>query len=143
MRVLVADDDLVYRNLMQGLLSQWDLEPVVVADGSEAMRVLQSPDAPELVILDWMMPEMDGFEVCQAVRSLPRLADRYILIMTGSRNKSDLKKVLVAGADNYLLKPFEPIDLQMHIRSAMRILRLQKELKNLQEQTGVAPAVER
>lgn len=128
MKILIADDDPVYRSLLERMLKQWDYEPVVVSDGLEAMAVLRAPDAPKLVILDWMMPQMDGFEVCRQVRQLYPDANYYIILLTGSRQKEEIIKVLVAGADDYLLKPFDPLDLKIRLRAARRILDLQASL---------------
>jgi len=76
---------------------------------------------------------MDGFELCQLVRSRCTEQEIYILLMTGSRKKEDVMKVLVAGADDYLIKPFDPTDLKIHLRTAMRILSLQNELREYRE----------
>ena len=131
MRILVADDDPVYRSLVEGLLREWHFEPVLAADGAEAWRILQHDDPVCLVLLDWMMPGMDGFEVCKRIRREGRLGNTYILIMTGSRKKEDILKVVVAGADDYLIKPFDPVDLKIRLRNAMRMLHLQEELAEL------------
>jgi len=131
MRVLVADDDPVYRSLLGDLLRQWQFEPVTVSNGRAALEMLQRPEGPRLAILDWMMPQMDGFEVARAIRADKATEDIYVLLITGSRNKEEVMKVLVCGADDYLIKPFQPIDLKLHLRTAMRIQHLQQELKEL------------
>ncbi len=125
MKILIADDDPVYRSLLESMLKQWGYEVIVACDGKEAMEVLSQPDAPMLVIIDWMMPEMDGFEVCRQVRQLRPESNCYIILLTGSRQKEEIIKVLVAGADDYLLKPFDPLDLKIHLRAARRIIDLQ------------------
>ena len=131
MRILVADDDPMYRSLLGDLLRQWQFEPVTVSNGRAALEMLQRPDGPRLIILDWMMPEMDGFEVTRTIRAEKATEGIYVLLITGSRNKEDVMKVLVCGADDFLIKPFEPMDLKIHLRTAMRILHLQQELKEL------------
>jgi DNA-binding response OmpR family regulator len=128
MQILVADDDPVYRNLLQGLLEQSHFEVVLAADGAEAWAILQRPDAPAFAILDWMMPEMDGFEVCRRIRQAKGNSTPYILLMTGNGEREELLKVLVAGADDYLLKPFEPLDLRIRLRTGIRILSLEEQL---------------
>ena len=131
MKVLVADDDPVCRGLLQSLMVPWGFEVVLAADGEQALQVLRGADPPRLVILDWMMPKVDGFEVCKAVRASGGGGnDTYILLVTGSRNKEDIMKVVVAGADDYLTKPFEPLDLKIRLRMAMRVMHLQDELKS-------------
>lgn len=128
MRVLVADDDPVCRALVGELVTPWGFEVTTATDGVEAMGVLRRPDPPPLVILDWNMPRMDGFEVCCAVRRSMGGDRTYILLVTGSRNRDDLMKVVVAGADDYLTKPFEPADLKIRLRTAVRIIHMQEEL---------------
>jgi DNA-binding response OmpR family regulator len=134
MQVIVADDDPVYRDLLRDLLTQWHFDVFVVSDGNEAWNAMQGPDAPRLVILDWMMPGLDGFEVCKMARTENLKQDVYIILLTGSRKKEEIMKVLVAGADDYLIKPFEPVDLKIHLRTARRILDLQAELAELRQQ---------
>jgi DNA-binding response OmpR family regulator len=134
MRILVADDDAVYHSLLESLLAQWGYEPVFAWNGNEAWEILRQEDAPRLVILDWMMPGMDGYNVCRKVRQELLREDIYILILTSSCLKEDIIKVLVAGADDYLIKPFEPLDLKIHLRMAKRILDLQAELADAKRQ---------
>lgn len=128
MKILVADDDAVYRSLLERMLTQWDYEVVIACDGQEALEVLHGPSPPKLVILDWMMPQVDGFEVCLCIRQTNPESDYYIILLTGSRQKEEIIKALVAGADDYLLKPFDPLDLKIRLRAARRILDLQSAL---------------
>ena len=128
MQILIADDDPVYRTLVESLLVEWGYEVALACDGNEAWEILQRSEAPELVILDWMMPGIDGFEICQRVRQADLPREVYIILMTGTSRKEDIIKVLVAGADDYLIKPFEPLDLKIRLRAARRILDLQAEL---------------
>lgn len=128
MRVLVADDDAVYRQLLRNLLESWHFEPVVVEDGQKAWELLRDDGGFPIVVLDWFMPWMDGCEVCRHVRALGR-DDIYILLMTANPNKDEAVQVLVAGADDYLAKPFAPAELQVHLRMATRLLNLQQELR--------------
>ena len=134
MRILVADDDAVYRRLLEEMLGGWGFDVRLVADGAEALAVMGSDDPPELLIVDWDMPRMDGFEVTRAVRGEPRTENTYVLLITGTRSKEDVMQVLVCGADDYLIKPFDPIDLKVHIRAAMRVVELQKELQQLKRE---------
>ncbi len=128
MRILVADDDPVYRNLLQGLLEETHFEVVLAANGAEAWALLQRPDAPTLAILDWMMPEMDGDEVCRKIRQTKGNSIPYILLMTSNNRREELLRVLVAGADDYILKPFEPLDLKIRLRTGIRILNFEEQL---------------
>lgn len=140
MQILIADDDPTYRSLLEGLLREWHFESIVVEDGRQAWEILQRENAPKLLLLDWMMPEMDGFEVCKNVRDLNDADSIYIIIITGSRNKKDMMRVVVAGADDYLMKPFEPIDLKIHLRNATRFLRVREELDQLRRTGAREPS---
>lgn len=131
MRVLVADDDPVYRDLLGDLLRQWHFDVILACDGNEAWNILRGASPPQLVLLDWMMPGLDGFEVCKKVRGGDLERNVYIILLTGSRMKEEIMQVLVAGADDYLIKPFEPADLKIHLRTARRILELQADLAEL------------
>jgi DNA-binding response OmpR family regulator len=133
MRVLVADDDPVYRKLLEDLLTKWHLEAVPAEDGGEALEIMAGDDAPRLVLLDYEMPRADGFEVARTIRSAKPTQAAYVIMITGSRNRDEIMRVLVSGADDYLIKPFDPMDLKIHLRSAMRVLHLQEELERLKQ----------
>ncbi len=126
MQILVADDDPTCRSHLQDLLEESHFEVVLASDGVEALEILQRPDAPTLAILDWMMPGMEGYEVCRKIRQVKGNSIPYILLVTSNSSREELLKVLVAGADDYLIKPFEPLDLKIRLRTAIRILTLQK-----------------
>jgi len=137
MQVLIADDDPVYRSLLAELLTQWEYDVVVACDGLEAWNLFQADPPPKLVLLDWMMPGLDGFDLCSKIRnesSAPN--DTYIILLTGSRRKSEIITALVAGADDYLIKPFEPLDLKIRLRAAKRILDLCAEVAELRQPVG-------
>ena len=134
MRILVADDDQIYRTVLQELLTDWQFEVILASDGQEALDVMAGEDSPQLVILDWEMPKVDGFEVARTICGGDVGHRAYVLMITNSRRKQDIMQVLVCGADDYLIKPFDPIDLKIRLRSAIRTLRLQEELDQLREQ---------
>lgn len=136
MRVLVADDDPVFCALMQRLLQGWHFDVVLAADGVEAWEILGGDDPPRLVLLDWMMPGMDGYEVCKMMRNQKGRKNVYVMIVTGTRKKDDIMKVVLAGADDYLIKPFDPVDLKIRLRNAMRVLHLQDDLDELRRAKG-------
>jgi len=131
MRSLVADDDPVCRQAMADWVSSWGFQTLLAGDGVEALRILRAPDPPPLVILDWNMPRLDGFEVCRMIRESPGGDGTYILLVTGARGREEIMKVIVAGADDYLAKPIEPIDLKIRLRTAVRVLHMQAELRAL------------
>ncbi|MGC9453740.1 MAG: response regulator [Phycisphaerae bacterium] len=135
-QILVADDDPVYQDLLRDLLEEWGYETIVVGDGEAAWDMLQRDSAPKLVILDWMMPGVDGFEICRRLRADNQKQDVYVLLLTASRMEDEIIKVLVAGADDFLLKPFQPLELKIHLRAANRILDLQEELYSERQERG-------
>jgi phosphoserine phosphatase RsbU/P len=127
-RVLIAEDDAVSRRLLEATLEKWGYEVITTADGLQALDELGRPDAPSLAILDWMMPGLDGAEVCLKAREVA--ADRllYIILLTAKARKEDVVEGLTAGADDYVVKPFDRAELKARIHAGERILRLQAEL---------------
>lgn len=128
MRILIAEDDMVSSRVLETTLAKWGHEAVVAHDGVEALAVLQSSGAPSLAILDWMMPGMDGVEVCRKVRQLPGTTPTYVILLTAKGNKEDVVAGLEAGADDYLTKPFERSELRARIEVGARFVSLQKKL---------------
>ncbi|MFA6132680.1 MAG: diguanylate cyclase [Phycisphaerae bacterium] len=127
MRLLIAEDDCVSSRILQGMLQNWGHEVVVTSDGRQAWEQLQVPDAPSMVILDWVMPHLDGIEVCLRLRQLKRDIRPYIILLTGKDQKRDMIQGLGAGADDYVTKPFDPDELRVRIDAGRRILDLQIE----------------
>src|SRR5664280_1844631 len=99
MRILIAEDDAVSRRILEATLTKWDYEVVVTTDGTQALEALQKQDAPSLAVLDWMMPGLDGSEVCRQIRQT--IGDRllYVLLLTAKGSKDDIVEGLTAGAD--------------------------------------------
>ena len=128
MKVLVADDSPVSRHLLKVALCSSGYETHLVADGAEALRVLEQEESPKLVILDWMMPHMDGVEVCRAIRK--RAAERYvyIILLTANGQQEEINEGLEAGADDYITKPFDLQELKARLRVGKRILELHEQL---------------
>lgn len=120
MKILIADDSLVSRHLLEATLRKWGYEVVVACDGEEALALLQKDDAPALAILDWMMPGMTGLEVCRRVRVRAREPYTYILLLTSKSQKEDLIEGMEAGADDYITKPFDLRELDARIQAVMR-----------------------
>lgn len=131
MRILVAEDDPVVSCLLADLLAQWGYTVDAVADGREARQLLLGPDAPQLAILDWMLPGVDGPDICSAVRAREQQAYVYILMLTAKTAKAELIAALEAGADDYLVKPFDAYELKARLMAGRRILDLQDRLQNL------------
>lgn len=128
MKVLVADDDRFSRMVLSRTLRSWGYEVEEAVDGAEAAAALSRPDGPELGIVDWMMPGMDGPEVCRRVRELGAEPYRYLMLLTSKNAREDLVQGLNSGADEYLSKPFDPLELQARLRIGRRLLDLQREL---------------
>ncbi len=125
-RILVAEDDAVSRELICARLTKWGYEVLVTQNGAEAMTELRKKDAPSLAILDWMMPGMDGLEICRRVREVDRVL--YIILLTARGSKAHLVEGLGAGADDYLIKPFDKDELQARILVGLRVMALQAAL---------------
>jgi diguanylate cyclase (GGDEF)-like protein len=133
MKVLVAEDNPVFQSMLRALLTKWGYDVVPARDGLEAWRILDSAGAPRLAILDWMMPGMDGVELCRRVRSAAREPYIYILLLTARTESEDLVQGMEAGADDYLTKPFNAHELRVRLRAGRRILDLQEELMAARE----------
>jgi diguanylate cyclase (GGDEF)-like protein len=139
MRVLIADDDRLSARVLEVNLKKGGYDVTVVPDGSKAWEILKSDDRPQIAILDWMMPVMDGPEVCRQVRRAggPYV---YILLLTGNTDRDAFVTGLDAGADDYIRKPFDSAELQARLRSATRIVELEEKLRRqatLDALTGV------
>ena len=128
MRVLIAEDDSISRTVLQGLLTRWGYEVTVAHDGTEAWNALQQSDAPRLVVLDWLMPGMDGVEICRKLRETPSSAYTYIVLLTVKNDPESVVEGLDAGADDYMVKPYRMEELRSRLRAGKRILELQETL---------------
>jgi phosphoserine phosphatase RsbU/P len=128
MRILIAEDDPVPRTVLERTLKKWGHEVVLTCDGAEAWQALERPDAPKLAILDWIMPHLDGPDVCRKVRDLVRPEPTYIILLTSKQQKEDIVIGLDSGADDYVTKPFDQQELQSRIRVGERMLTLQQKL---------------
>jgi DNA-binding response OmpR family regulator len=128
MKVLIAEDDPVSRRLLEASLNKWGYEVVVTSDGAEAWEALRSGGAAALAILDWMMPGMDGPQICQRVRQDPQTRSTYLILLTALGQKKDVVAGLQAGADDYVTKPFDPEELRARVQVGVRVLELQGQL---------------
>jgi len=126
--VLIAEDDPTSRHLLRVTLEKWDFEVQVCCDGHEAWQQLQCDDAPQLALLDWMMPGVDGAEICRRLRRLPHKQGRYVILLTAKDQKQDLAEGLDSGADDYIVKPFDPRELKARLQVGIRMLLMQQAL---------------
>jgi two-component system cell cycle response regulator len=133
-KILIADDSIVSRHLLEATLRKWGYEVMVACDGAEALGLLQREDAPALIILDWMMPGMTGVEVCRRIRLRDSEPYTYILLLTSKSQKEDLIEGMEAGADDYITKPFDQNELQVRLRAGIRLVELQTQLLKAREE---------
>lgn len=128
MRILVAEDDPTTRRMLEVTLGKWGYHVCTCADGVEAWRILQEMDAPPLVILDWMMPHMDGLQVCRNLRQRSGQKPTYVILLTARESGEDIVAGLRAGADDYVTKPFDRDELQARVQVGVRVVELQQNL---------------
>lgn len=132
--VLIAEDDPVSRRIIEATLRKWGYEVVVACDGKEAMKVLKYGEAPRLAILDWMMPGMDGIQICKEIRKASTQQYTYIILLTAKSHKQDVIAGLDSGADDYITKPFDSHELKARLHAGSRIMDLQAELLSMREE---------
>ncbi|MCH8062544.1 MAG: response regulator [Chloroflexi bacterium] len=134
MKVLVAEDDRSTRLLLETTLLRWGYDVSTAANGSDAWEAIQGEDPPELVILDWMMPDMDGVEVCQKISETEGLTPPYVILLTSKGRREDIVEGLRAGADDYVTKPFDSEELRARVSVGERLLELQQQ--RLEQETA-------
>ncbi len=128
MRVLIAEDDPTSRLLLRKVLEKWGYEVTVTDNGAAAWEILRTEESPRLAILDWMMPEMDGVEVCRRCRGLETHQPPYIILLTALGDKDHVVTGLEAGADDYVGKPYDPAELRARVEVGRRLVELNAEL---------------
>lgn len=128
MRILIAEDDRMSCRLLERTLIGWGHEVVITHDGAQAWAALQEKDAPQFAILDWMMPGIDGVEVCRRVRQRQTAAPTYIILLTAKGRKADIVEGLLAGANDYVTKPFDRAELQARVQVGTTVVELQRKL---------------
>jgi two-component system cell cycle response regulator len=134
MQVLVVDDSAVYRKLIGDHLRSWDFEVTLAESGSAAWEILEHPDAPKLVLLDWVLPDLDGIELCQRIRHSGSSGHYvYVILLTSKEGRQNMLDAMKAGADDYLAKPFDEMELKARLLVGKRILELQEELVTARE----------
>lgn len=137
MKVLIAEDEFVSRTILEAILTKWGFEVVVTNDGESALAAMKEPDAPQLALLDWMMPGLDGLAVCQALRKLKRRDTVYLILLTSKSERGDMVQGLEAGADDYIVKPYNKEELHARVQVGRRIITIQNELREWEKLQGV------
>lgn len=132
MKVLIADDSPTMRRLLYSTLKEWGYEVVQAHDGEQALQILSEDDPPPIAILDWVMPKITGPELCRQVRSRKSRTYTYILLLTSKAQHQDLIEGMGAGADDYIVKPFDRPEMEVRLRAGRRIVDLQTELMQMQ-----------
>ncbi|HXM21495.1 MAG TPA: response regulator, partial [Terriglobales bacterium] len=134
MQALVVDDSAVYRKLIGDHLRSWGFGVTLAETGSEAWRILQQPGSPKLVLLDWVLPDLDGIELCQRIRQAGSSGPYvYVILLTSKEGRQNMLDAMQAGADDYLVKPFDELELKARLLVGKRILDLQEELVSARE----------
>ena len=127
-RILIAEDHYVSRHLLERNLSNWGFQVTTAEDGEAAVRVLEGENAPPLAIIDWMMPRLDGLEVCRRVRAQTGRPYIYLVLLTAKSHKEEIATGLEAGADDYVIKPFDPDELRARLKVGQRVVELERQL---------------
>jgi len=134
MQALVVEDSAVYRKLIGDHLRSWGFGVTLAVSGSEAWQILEKPDSPKLVLLDWVLPDLDGIELCKRIRQAGSSGPYvYVILLTSNEGQQNMLDALQAGADDYLVKPFDELELKARLLVGKRILDLQEELVSARE----------
>ena len=138
MKILIVEDNAPTLKMLETLLTKWGYEVDIAGDGRGALEIVNSPDPPRLILLDWMLPEMDGIELCKTIRKSTSGAETsYIILLTARAEKEDVVAGLQAGADDYIVKPFNSDELRVRINAGKRIIELQDALDRRAKIQGV------
>jgi two-component system cell cycle response regulator len=133
MKILLADDEPIARTMLEHWLTGWGYKVVAVKDGEAALAAMKADPEIRLAVVDWVMPKVDGLGVCRAIRGGPQEPYVYVLLLTARDNKADIVEGLDAGADDYLVKPCNPLELKVRLRAGRRVIELQEQLVSARE----------
>lgn len=137
MKLLIAEDDFTSQAVLRAVLEKWGYEVVSTSSGDESWAVFQTEGAPQLAILDWEMPGMDGVELCRRLRAQKRADPLYLIILTAKVDREDIIRGLEAGADDYIAKPYDNAELRARTAVGERIVALQNKLRQRDKLQGV------
>ncbi|MEI8354966.1 MAG: diguanylate cyclase [Deltaproteobacteria bacterium] len=130
MRILIAEDDLTSRTMLIAIVKKWGYEPVAVSDGEAAWEVLRKDDAPQLAIIDWNMPVLDGLDLCKRLRKIDTPDPPYIIFLTSRSEKDCIVEALESGANDYIIKPYDNEELWARVRVGQRMIEMQTATNN-------------
>lgn len=133
MKVLIADDELVYLKIVEKIIRQWGYEVVQVTDGNDAWRLLETDPSIHIALLDWMMPGLDGLEICRRVRNREAMPYVAVIVLSARDQQSDIDAGYKAGVDDYLVKPINSAQLKQRLAVAERVVKMERELRNSSE----------
>lgn len=133
MKILIAEDDLTSRTILVAVVREWGYEPIAVEDGAQALEVLEADNPPQLLLIDWEMPRLNGLALCQHLLEKEKDKPPYIILLTGRSGTDNVVAGLEAGANDYISKPFENAELQARLKVGKRMLELQDELHRAKE----------
>jgi len=128
MRAVVADDDRGTATIVTNLLRQSNLDVAVAHDGNAAWELLTATPAPALAIIDWMMPGVDGLELCRRIKQEPSLAKTHVILLTAKNGQQDVITAIQSGADDYIVKPFKFEELRTRVHAGIRLASLQERM---------------
>ena len=126
MKILIAEDDTASRVMLEAFIKRWGHEPIPYSDGNAAMMALRLKDGPPVAILDWMMPGLDGIEICRRLREVQKTT--YVLLLTSRDDRASLVQGLESGANDYIRKPFDKEELRARVQVGVRFAQLQSTL---------------
>ncbi len=128
MKILIAEDDLISRRILEAVLTKWGYDSIVAVDGDAAWEIMKKADAPGMAVLDWEMPGKSGLDVCKQIRKKDISNSPYLIILTAKNDKADIVEGLEAGANDFVTKPYDNNELQARIRVGQRMVELQSAL---------------
>lgn len=131
MKVMIVEDDAISRRILESFLTKWGYEAISANDGLSAWEIMRDPGAPNLVISDWMMPNMDGVELCEKIRAMEKTEYTYFILLTTKMEKRDIIEGLESGADDFIVKPFDHQELRSRVKIGERIINLEQRITQL------------
>src|SRR5258707_4762171 len=133
--ILVADDDAIFREVASELVCSWGYDCITAVDGSEALRILEQESPPTIAVIDWLMPGINGTEICRRIRAGRPRQYIYFILVSGRGGREDSVEGLRSGADTYITKPLDAEELRAKLEIAIRILRMEESLRDLNAET--------